>query len=142
VISRLINQNSMTPATTTGNGRSRSTTIYSVLRSSPNTASQWTRDYGDDQQVEEPFRAISNSITTRGNVFRVLFVGQAIKDQKDSSGNLGQVESSFEIVAEYLGEAFLERQPIFGTPTTVGTSTVTKTTDAKFSILAQRAITE
>ena len=142
VISRLINQNSMSPATTTGNGRARSTTVYSVLRASPNTASQWTRDYGDDQQVEEPFRTISNSITTRGNVFRVLFVGQAIKDQKDSSGNLGNVESPSEIVAEYLGEAFVERQAVFGTPTTVGSSSVTKTTDSKLKILAQRAITE
>jgi hypothetical protein len=142
VISQLVNQNSMSPATTTGNGRSRSTTVYSVLRNNPTSPSEWKRDYGDDQQVEEPFRKISNAITTRGNIFRVLFVGQAIKDQKSASGTLGDVESNSEIMAEYLGEAFVERQAIFGTPTTVGNSSVIKTTGAKFRILSQHAITE
>ncbi|MEP6956323.1 MAG: hypothetical protein ABI883_05810, partial [Chthoniobacterales bacterium] len=142
VISRLINQNSMTPATTTGNGRSRTTVVYSVLRDNPRTATEWKRDYGDDQQVEEPFRAISNSITTRGNVFRVLYVGQAIKDQKSPGGQLGDVENQSEIMAEYLGEAFLERQAIFDTATTVGSSSVIKTKDSKFRVLSQRTITE
>jgi hypothetical protein len=142
VISQLINQNSITPPTTNGNGRARSSTVYSVLRNNPTNAGEWKRDYGDDQQVEEPFRKISNSITTRGNVFRVLFVGQAIKDQKNAAGNFGDVESNSEIRAEYLGEAFIERQALFGPATTVGSSSVIKTTGAKFRILAQHAVTE
>ena len=133
----------MTPATSTGNGRSRSTTVYSVLRANPSSTSEWNRNYGDDQQVEEPFRKISNSITTRGNAVRVCDVGQTIKDQKSpTTGKLGDVESNSEIVAEYLGEAFVERQAIYGTPTNVGTSSVIKTTDSKFRIIAQRAVTE
>lgn len=147
VISRLINQNSMSPATTTGNGRARSTTVYSVLRETgatftPTNTAQWKRDYGDDQQVEEPFRKISNSITTRGNIFRVLFVGQAIRDQKSPAGVLGDVENNSEITAEYLGEAWVERQAVFGAPATVGSSSVVKTTGANFRILNQHAVTE
>jgi hypothetical protein len=143
VISRLINQNSMSPPKTTAGGASRSTTIYSVLRTlNPNNPTEFKRDYCDDQQVEEPFRKISNAITTRGNVFRVLFVGQAIKDQKGPGGALGDVESNSEIMAEYLGEAFIERQAVFGPPTTVGNSSAVKTTGAKFRILAQHVVTE
>ena len=93
-------------------------------------------------QVEEPFRKISNSVTTRGNVFRVVFVGQSIKDQRDDSGQLGQVEKSSEIAGEYLAEAWIERQADFGPPTLVGTSTVIKTRDANFKVVAQRPIIE
>ena len=138
VISRLVNQNSMSPATTSGNSRQRSTTVYSVLRNTPTNTGEWKRDYGDDQQIEEPFRKISNAITTRGNVFRILYVGQSIKDY-DKTGTVSQPDK---VQAEYLGEAFVERQAIYGAPTIVGNSSAIKTTGAKFRILSQRVITE
>ncbi len=137
VLSRHINQNSMTPPTTSGNGRQRSTVVYSLLRGTPTNPSEWKRDYGTDMQVEEPFRKISDSITTRGNVFRVLYVGQAIKDL-----NKDGIATDNEKFAEYLAEAFVERLPTFAPPAVVGSSTVIKTSGSSYRIVAQRAVTE
>ena len=51
-------------------------------------------------QVEQLFREVSNSITTRGNIFRVSCTfGQSLKN--------GLVQ------AEYLGEALVKRSPVF-----------------------------
>src|SRR5690349_14972027 len=92
----------------TGNGQTRTSVNYSLLRPTP-TSSSWNRNYGTDMQVEEPFRKISDSTTTRGNVFRVLYVGQTIKDYNKS----GIVDNQAKVTAEYLGEAFVERQSVF-----------------------------
>ena len=46
---------------------------------------------------------MSNAITTRGNVFRILYVGQSIKDTNRNS----LVDLTQEIQSEYLGEAFV-----------------------------------
>ena len=80
---------------------------------------------------------MSSALTTRGNVFRVLYVGQSIKDQRDPGGNFGNVESQSEIAAEFLGEAFVERIPVFTT-----TGAIKKTTDSRYRVLVQRPITE
>ncbi len=133
-LSLMVNQSENT--TTTGNSRSRSTVNYSVIRNSATNKNDWSRNYGTDMQVEEPYRKVVNAITTHGNVFRVLYVGQSVKDV-NRNGDVDANETS----AEYLGEAVLERVPVFGA-TTVGTSSVTKTTDSKFKIIALRPILE
>lgn len=91
-------------------------------------------------QVEQPFRKVSNSITTRGNIFRVLYVGQAIKDIPRSGIRDGIVNGPEEIVAEYLGEAFIERQSIFQPDPS--NPNIVKTSDSKYKIVADRVITE
>ena len=78
---------------------------------------------------------MSNSITTRGNVFRVLYVGQSIKDlnsDKDVTSN--------EIQSEYLGEAFVEREGIFQ-PEGSNPDAV-KTADSAFKLVANRVVTQ
>jgi hypothetical protein len=132
-MSCLINQSEN--ATMTGNGQTRTSVNYSVLRQTP-TSSFWNRNYGTDVQVEEPFRKISNSITTHGNVFRVLYVGQTIKDYNKSS----VVDNQAKITAEYLGEAFVERQSVF-TPDS-SNSDIVRTTDSTYRIVANRVVTE
>lgn len=122
-ISWLVNQSAN--STMTGNTRSRSTVNYSLLRTTP-TSSTWNRNYGSDMQVEEPFRKISNAITTRGNVFRVLYVGQALKN--------GIVQ------AESLGEAFVERKSIF-VPEASNPDAI-KTSDSTYKTLTNRVISE
>jgi len=87
-------------------------------------------------QVEQLFREVSNSITTRGNVFRVLYVGQTIKD----SNKNGIVDSQSEVAAEYLGEAFVERQAVF-TPDP-SNSDIVRTTDSNYKLVANRVVTE
>ena len=42
---------------------------------------------------------MSNAITTRGNVFRILYVGQSIKDVNKNA----LVDSTQEVQSEYLG---------------------------------------
>ena len=71
VISRLINTSVAGSGTTGSPGRS--TVNYSLLRNSPTTPndSPTNANIHQDMQVEQEFREISNSITTRGNVFRV-----------------------------------------------------------------------
>ena len=83
-----------------------------------------------DMQVEQLFREVSNSITTRGNVFRVLYAGQAL--------NNGIVQ------AEYLGEAFVERQVVWSGPDPdgQGNTDIIKTKDSTYKIIANRVVTE
>jgi len=88
-------------------------------------------------QVEEPFRKVSNSITTRGNVFRVLYVGQSVRDTVNKNGKVDQGE----VTAEYLGEAFIERVSNFQSDTTINPD-VMKTAGSSYRLLAQRVITE
>jgi hypothetical protein len=109
---------------TTVNSRSKVTTT--VLSTSS--------DYQRDMQVEQAFRDVSNAITTRGNVFRILYVGQSVKN--------GVTQ------AEYLGEAFVERQSSFAPPGASPLPTPTPNPDAQavsdssYRILANRVITE
>jgi hypothetical protein len=131
VLSRLVNKSTNT---TTGSP-ARSTVTYSFLRNSPTTASEPNLNFRTDNLAEQEFREVSNSITTRGNVFRILYVGQAVKDlNKD-----GNVDPS-EIQAEYLGEAFVERQSVFQ-PEGINPDTV-KTVDSIYKITANRVIIE
>jgi hypothetical protein len=140
-MSWLINQSEN--SRTNGNGRDRTTVNYSVLRAAPTTKSQWNRNYGSDMQVEEPFRKISSSVTTRGNVFRVLYVGQAIKDiRRGGTPPNGEVDSNDEILAEYLAEGFVQRDAVFSAPSVIGTSTVIKTEAAQLKTVGNRAIVE
>jgi hypothetical protein len=142
-MSWLINESENTTTTSGSPSRSRTTINYSILRATPTTKSSWTRNTGSDMQVEEPFRKVSNAITTRGNVFRVLYVGQCIKDiNKDNA-----VSGPQEIQAEYLGEAIVERQSVFGPasagPTPIPSNPdVVNTNDSYYKIVANRVITE
>jgi hypothetical protein len=77
-------------------------------------------------QVEQLFRDVSNLITTRGNVFRVLYVGQSLKN--------GLVQ------AEYLGEAFVKRTSTL-TPDPSNPDIV-RTSDSRYKLIANRVITE
>ncbi len=131
VLSRMVN----TSANTTTGSPSRSTVTYSFLRNNPITASEPNPNFRTDDLAEQEFREVSNSITTRGNVFRILYVGQAVKDlNKD-----GNVDPS-DIQAEYLGEAFFERQSVFQ-PEGSNPDAV-KTADSIYKLIADRAITE
>lgn len=107
---------------------SHSQTSYSVL-------SPTTTNYQRDGQVEQAFRQVSNSITTRGNVFRVLYIGQAIKDI-----NRNDTVDSQDVQSEYLGEAFVERQATFVPGT--GNPDIQKTSDSNYRILTERVVTE
>ena len=136
VLCRLI---STSENSTTGSP-SRSTTVYSALRNTPTNRSEVSANYQRDMQVEQPFRKVSNSITTRGNIFRVLYVGQAIKDIPRNGIRDGIVNGPEEIVAEYLGEAFVERQSTFQPDP--NNPNIVKTSDSKYTILANRVVTE
>lgn len=138
ILSRLFSSSVLNDSIENGpGGTSRSTVTYSVLRSSPSNVNELSENYRSDLHVEQAFREVSNAVTTRGNVFRVLYVGQTIKDQKDATGQFGNVESNSEVAAEFLGEAFVERVPVFTT-----TSTAKITSDSRYRLLMQRAITE
>ena len=119
----------------------RSTVTYSALRVTPTTKSEANYFIRRDMQVEQPFREVSNSITTRGNVFRILYVGQSIKDQKDSSGILGRVETSNEITSEYLGEIYVRRVSIFQPDTSINPDVV-RVIGSNYQIISQRVISE
>ena len=86
--------------------------------------------------MEQEFREISNSITTRGNVFRVLYVGQSIKDVNRNA----VVDSPQEVQSEYLGEAFVERQSVF-VPEGSNPDAM-KTSDSRYKMLANHSVTE
>jgi len=137
VLSRLVNSS----ANSTSGSPARSTVTYSALRNSATSATEANTNIQRDILVEQPFRKISNSITTHGNVFRVLYVGQSIKDiRRNGTAASGIVDSPDEILSEYLGEAFVQRQGTFQ-PAGVNPDAM-KTSDSKFKILAQRVITE
>ncbi|MEY2561465.1 MAG: hypothetical protein QOG51_1880 [Verrucomicrobiota bacterium] len=136
VISRLVNTSPGGSATT--GSTNRSTVNYSLLRTNPTTANEapTNANIHQDMQVEQEFREVSNSITTRGNVFRVLYVGQSIRD----SNHNGQVDGTSETAGEYFGEAFIERRSVF-TPDPPPAVSV-RTTDSTYVILTNRVITE
>ena len=126
VLSRLVNKSLGGSGTTGSPGRS--TVSYGLLRTSATTASETpvNANIQRDMQVEQLFREISNSITTRGNVFRVLYVGQSLKNGIT--------------LAEYLGEALVERQAIFAPEGS--NPDALKTADSNYKVLANRVITE
>lgn len=131
-LSRLL---SASESSDTGSSTSRSKVVYSALRSDPQSTTT-VQFYRRDFQVEQVFREISNSITTRGNVFRVLYVGQSIRDVNKN----GLIDDVNEVQSEYLGEAFVERNanylPEGGNPDAM------KTSDSSYKILASRVITQ
>lgn len=131
VMSRIVN----TSSNSTTGSPARSTVTYSALRNSPTTQTETNLNLRSDMLAEQEFREVSNSITTRGNVFRVLYVGQSVKDL-NANGNT----DSNEIQSECLGEAFVERQ---GTFVAEGTNPdAMKTSDSSYKMLTNRAITE
>ncbi len=121
-------------------GESRSTVTYSVLRASPSDTTQVNRNYRSDMLVEQPFREISDSITTRGNVFRILYVGQAIRDIVRAGAKNGAVDGPEEIVSEFLGEAIVARDasflPVASNPDAKGVS------DSRFRLVAIRPVSQ
>lgn len=128
-ISRLINSSIRV------SGESRSTVTYSVLRANPTLQSTIVPDYRSDMLAEQEFRGVSNSVTTRGNVFRVLYVGQGVKDL-NADGNV----TANEVQAEVLAEAFIERQATF---VPEGTNPdAMKTSGSNYKILSSRVITQ
>lgn len=130
-LSRLI---SASEASDTGASTSRSKVVYSILRTNPQSTAT-SQNYRRDFHVEQAFREISNSITTRGNVFRVLAVGQAITDiNKD--GNV----TADEVRAEYLSETLIAREAIFAPEGS--NADALKTANSAFKLLASRTITE
>jgi hypothetical protein len=126
VVSRLVNSSPGGTGTTGSPGRS--TVTYSLLRNNATTASEapTNANIHQDMQVEQEFRGISNAITTRGNSFRILYVGQSMKN--------GLVQ------AEYLGEAFLDRRAVFAPEGS--NPDATKTADSTYTIVANRVVTE
>ncbi len=131
VLSRMVN----TSVNTTTGSPARSTVTYSALRTNPTTASEGNLNFRSDMYAEQEFREISNSVTTRGNVFRVLYVGQSGKDLNAS----GSIDVS-EVQSEYLGEAFVERQGVFQPEGS--NPDAMKTSDSIYKILANRVITQ
>ena len=121
-------------------GESRSTVIYSALRSTPENSGEVNVNYRSDMQVEQAFRELSDSVTTRGDVFRILYVGQSIRDISRSGVRNGAVDGPEEIAAEYLGEVFVERRGAF--VPVAGITDATKTSDSAYSVLSARVITE
>jgi hypothetical protein len=135
VLSRLVNTSPGGSPTTSDSRGSCSTVSYGVLRTTATTQNEKVggnvnTNIQRDIQVEQLFREISNSITTRGNVFRVLYVGQSLKS--------GIVQ------AEYLGEAFVERQAKWSGPDPdhQGNTDIIKTSDSTYRIVANRIVTE
>ena len=131
LLSRMVN----TSTDTTTGLPARSTVVYSVLRNTPGNASESNLNFRTDNLAEQEFREVSNSITTRGNVFRVLYVGQSIKDL-NSDGNV----AANEIQSEYLGEAFVERQGIFQPEGS--NPDAAETADSAFKLVANRVVTQ
>ena len=131
---------SASAASDTSSSDTSTRVVYSALRNTPTTLSQANPNYRRDALVEQPFREVSNSITTRGDVFRVLYVGQAIRDQKNASGQLGEVESTSEVAAEFLGEAYVERQAVFEPD--AANPNIMRTTDSNYRTVATRVIAE
>jgi hypothetical protein len=131
VLSRLVNTSPGGSTTTSDSRGNCSTVSYGVLRNTATTVSEkvsgkLNANIQRDMQVEQLFRDVSNSITTRGNVFRVLYVGQSLKN--------GLVQ------AEYLGEAFVKRTSVF-TPD-LANSDIVRTSDSTYKLISNRVITE
>ena len=128
------------------NGSGTATVSYSALRSTPTASGETNANYRSDLQVEQAFREVSNSITTHGDVFRILYVGQSIRDISHNGVRNGVVDGPEEISAEYFGEAFVGRQAIFAAPSPPpGASpnpNAMATSDSTYKILTNRVITE
>ncbi len=128
------------------NGPGTATVSYSALRSDPASTGETNANYRSDLQVEQAFREISNSITTRGDVFRILYVGQSIRDIAHNGVRNGIVNGPEEITAEYLGEALVERQATFAAPIPSPGATpnpdAMATSNSTYKIIANRVITE
>jgi len=130
-LSRLVSASEASDSSSSSN---TSHVVYSALRTNANPISivppsqpiAANANYKRDFEVEQAFREVSNSITTRGNVFRVLYVGQALKN--------GAVQ------AEYLGEAFVKRQAVFTQDPS--NSDIIRTTDSTYRVLSNRIVTE
>ena len=137
-LSRLINTSQGGSGTTGSPGRT--TVTYSVLRSAPTSVTEANANLQRDVQVEQAFRKVSGAITTRGNVFRVLYVGQSIRDIARNGVKNGTVDGGDEIAAEYLGEAFVERVPKL-TPDTANPS-ILRTSDSSYRVISNRVVTE
>ena len=131
VLSRIVNTNTNT---TTGSP-ARSTVTYSALRNNPTIQTEVNLNYRTDDLAEQEFREISNSLTTRGNIFRVLYVGQAVKDM-NADGNV----SPGEVQSEYLGETFVERVGDF-VPAGDNPDAL-KTGSSSYKVLASRTVTQ
>ncbi|MEO5755019.1 MAG: hypothetical protein ABIR38_09960 [Chthoniobacterales bacterium] len=131
VVSRMVNSSTNT---TTGSP-SRSTVTYSMLRNTPTTASETNLNFRVDHLAEQEYREISNSITTRGNVFRVLYVGQSVKDI-----NTDGIVTANEVQAEFLAEAFVERQATF-VPEGINPDAM-KTLGSNYKVLSSRVVTQ
>ena len=85
--------------------------------------------------LSKNFDSSSNSVTTRGNVFRVLYVGQSVKDLN----NNGVIDAS-DVQGEYLGEAFVERQAVFQPEGS--NPDAQKTSNSTYKIVANRVVTQ
>lgn len=131
-LSRLV---SASEASDTSGSSSRSKVVYSILRPNPQSTTT-NQNYRRDFHVEQAFRQISNSITTRGNVFRVLYVGQAVTDVDKN----GSVTSPNEIRAEYLAEAFLAREGNYAPEPSNADGL--KTSDSSYRVLQTRTVIE
>ena len=136
MLSRLIS----TSTNSTTGSPSRSTTTYSALRNSPTNSGEVNANYQRDMQVEQTFRKVSNSVTTRGNIFRILYAGQAIKDIQHNGIRDGIVNGTDEIVSEYLGEAVVERQSTYQPDPS--NPNIIRTSASHYKILSNRVITE
>lgn len=131
-LSRLL---SASESSDTGAGSYRSKVVYSALRSDPQSTTT-VQFYRRDFQVEQVYREISNAITTRGNVFRLLYVGQTIKDTNKN----GVVDGSEEVQSEYLGEAYVQRNATY---VAEGSNPdAMKTSDSSYQIILPRVIME
>gem|GEM_PF-2968766 len=133
VLSRMVNTSPGGSGTT--GSPARSTVTYSALRNSPTTQSEVNLNYRTDDLAEQEFREVSNSITTRGNVFRILYVGQAVKDL-NPDGNV----ATNEVQSEYLGEALVERVSTF--VPAGGNPNAMKVGSSSYKVLASRCVTQ
>jgi hypothetical protein len=94
-----------------------------------------TNSFKSDYQVEQPFRGISEQIATRGNVFRVLYVGQSVRDL-DGDG----LVATNEVQGEFLGESYIRREPRRATDPS--NADLEQTTNSIYRVLSKRPIFE
>ncbi|MGI8889934.1 MAG: hypothetical protein ACR2G0_04020 [Chthoniobacterales bacterium] len=132
VLSRMVNTSS--GGSTTGTPV-RSAVSYSALRPTSGTANGADRNFRSDIYAEQEYREVSDSITTRGNVFRVLYVGQSVKDL-----NADGIVTANEVQSEHLGEAFIERQSVFAPEGS--NPDAMKTASSIYKIISNRVVTQ
>ena len=132
-LSRLMSASQASDTTSSSN---TSQVVYSALRDTPDQKTS-VKNYHRDFEVEQAFREVSNSITTRGNVFRVLYVGQTLKDYNSTHA----VDNKAKILSEYLGEAYVERDAVWSAPDSANPDII-KTTDSTYKVIGNRVISE